>query len=243
MIKAISCKDDRMPSLGDARCEANEVLDLSKGCCAKFKSIVKVEPRCCRSSVKSEEGLKGNGIVFGQHCYNCCPVDKDKCRHCAGGQHPARVVHEDRMFHSLPEFAKCKPSDQDDAIQKPPKKECALISHGSPHCCCSLNDSNFHRKNDIIAKTGSARGPMIQKRDKMAPCPPGRRVTHPLLKDDMDKRDVKKNPDGTSPVRTTGSSYGVVQQSPFIKGMQHDATRGKSISAVHSRVTALLEVI
>lgn len=222
-IEAISRVDDRMPSLGNARMamhEAGEVLDLSKGCQTGPRSVVKVELGCCRSCVRSEEELNGNGAVFGQHRYNCCSFGKqieDGCRQqCAGSQRLARAVREDRTFNSLPEFAK-----------NPGRKECAPRDcGGSPPCCCPSSDSDFHQKNNGgVTKIGSARCPTIQKRDKVMPCPPlGRRVTHPLLKEDVDKRDVRKNPDGTSPVRTTGSSYGVVQRSPFTKGMQHDVT-------------------
>lgn len=224
---------NQLPSINDNPIGAGELLNLSRNGSARSEGAVKVEPRGCCNGFRCGENGAGCGCrqAYGQcSCTNChhaaCrPIKQEtECEQretCAGQNHTRSALQAERASRPTFEVVKYEPLEgPNDKVPRPEKNSCTkenIVAKGDDTPCCCLTNANFCAK-IAPSKAGPTGDSFRHARDNVVQYPLGKRITHPVLKVDIDDKDVKKNPDGTNPVRSTGSSYGVVQQSPFKKG-------------------------
>lgn len=236
-IEALYRVENQLPSINDTPIRAGEFPNMSRN--DRVENGLKGEPRGCCNGFRCADKLEENGAggcgcrqAYGQRsCANChCaarrqvkPETEREQREACAGQNHTHFTQAERTSRPRPKFevVKYEPlEDPNDNVPEPGKNLCTkenVVGKGDASCCC-LNNSNFCAKN-ALSEADPTGDTLIYARDNVAQYPLGKRITHPVLKEDIDDKDVKKNPDGTNPVRNTGSSYGVVQQSPFKEGM------------------------
>lgn len=209
-------------------------LDLSPACFIKAEPQVKEEHgRCCDSRQNSCEGNSCKPCLHAAH-------GRNERRPDVFAGHHRLCPHAGPALHKLPTCdiraegaaPACNRSPvkqerkMENGGQKQPKRESPKpdgTGKGSDICCFCLNRSQWIYPNGN-GKNAAEAGAICMRE----PSPgstmhhPSKRVTDPLLKEELEslerEKQQTKNPDGTSPVRLTGSSYAVLQQMPFRKG-------------------------
>lgn len=183
-------------------------LDLSS-CYVKAEPQVKEEPFL--------QMLHGGNEL--QRRQNVCAGHHRLCPHTASALHKP-LKCEIKAEGKVPGCSQSpmKPEVKTENVEQKPRREKPkpdCDGKGSDICCFCLSHSQW---NDPKAAAICMREPSPGS----ALHHPSKRVTDPMSKEELEmlekEKPQTKNLDGTTPVRTTGSSYAVLQQKPFRKG-------------------------
>lgn len=197
-------------------------LDLSS-CYVKAEPTVKEERDRCCDLLQQNNGCRRNELP--RKTQDVCACHHRLCPHTVPALHQQRKcdIKAEGMAPVYTQSAVKPEKKMENGEQDPRRENPDCAGKGSNNCCFCLSHSQW---NDPSGRTATEATAICMREPSPGSVPhhPSKRVTDPLSKEELEllekEKQQMKNPDGTSPVRNTGSSYAVLQQKPFRKGTE-----------------------